>query len=1310
MFGGNDELTLFHLTLQKQTNYEHSCIGHFVDISDDSSQEANGSKLNRKRHLQLCISTQTHLELYDVSDGSLRSLAVVPLFATITAMETLNLENSSNSFLALTSDSGNLSISKFVSIEPQGKITLQAMINQPLTRSGLRRLSPISHLQADLHGRCLFLSAIERNKLCFVANQIGQDGICIQDPLEALVPNTLTLDTAICDVRYDNPCFASLELQQGNHYLVFYVLDLGLNHIVKRANYKIEETANFLMGLPDLSKYRISTYMDSDQHHVGDYDEINPFVLVGFEDFVMIKDLHGFYNIKVPIPRRKGVSMPTTIICFAIQTLKNDFFVLLQSNYGDLFKLKIQPNKEDSNRPVAFISYFDTIPQATDLHIFKNGFLFANAELYDNRLFQFESLGDDIPVEGTFEPSSTLRNLSLVDTQKNLNPLTSSQVTSTTPLTLAVNSMNKIRFIVNGVDFEAHVSSNLSFDAKELWSIKFPNDTYHRLLFLSSHDLTMILETEAGAMGELAGERHEFKTKSDRTIFVGSMGNNSVIQVCMNELRQVVFNAGSKKYEKKLEWFPPAGIRITAADCNHSQLAIGLSNGEICYFEIDTEFLSDSLHELQNRVEMDEQIKGLAMIPEPRSDYLAVGTKEANLKVLSLKKNDTENFLEVVSLQALMAPVNDLKITRTERDVNLHIGLVNGLYSRSKLNRYDGQLYDVRSKFLGPKEVTLSVLPSMSFLKKSSDEEEEEEEDEEEEEGEEDDGENKSKETTKKHDDTERETPSGAKGPCVMLHSINTWVAYEYDSSLYIRPMLLRDSGNFVKMCQFSAENLKTNGCCAIDSISSVTSLTIGGLENFVFRDRWFQMKDKICLPAGGVEEDHEDNEERIWPRLFDGCEIITFDDDRKMNLFIENSCHGDQVRVSLARSQKFLNSQESNFNFEILENMRAITAAITRFSSNTYYLVVSTTHNELCTFELIIKRTHKDKSLPNAVGEFHLKLLHKTLTEDRVHTMVGFRDKLLIPVFGSLILYGLGKKQLLKRSISTTTASITRISSLANWKNQRIAVGDNRESVTMFQYDPTSDVFVPIADDVVKRHVTALTFIDQSTVIGGDKFGNIWTLRLSREQESLIRSNFPHSLERLQQYPDLKNKAPNIMECPFKLSLINHFYVNDIPTAFYLAEAVQVSDRPIILYCGLQGTIGGLVPLLTKSEVNSLRNLENVISDADDIFYLEQENQNGFSTERPADADGLDKDIAKPLGPSSNGASVPEGAYSIVGRDPLKYRSYYAPMRNVIDGDLCETFLNRSFSEQTKLSREIGESKPEGICKQLNDIRTNYI
>lgn len=75
---------------------------------------------------------------------------------------------------------------------------------------------------------------------------------------------------------------------------------------------------------------------------------------------------------------------------------------------------------------------------------------------------------------------------------------------------------------------------------------------------------------------------------------------------------------------------------------------------------------------------------------------------------------------------------------------------------------------------------------------------------------------------------------------------------------------------------------------------------------------------------------------------------------------------------------------------------------------------------------------------------------------------MIPFSDKLLVPIFGSLVLFGLGKKQLLKQSFSETTPSITKITALANWKNQRVAVGDIRESVTLFLLDKSKMHFYP--------------------------------------------------------------------------------------------------------------------------------------------------------------------------------------------------------------------------------------------------------
>lgn len=89
------DLYLYHLTLKRQTNYVNSCIGHFIDREQDNK---------RSKDLQLCIATETHIELYDVANGTLRRLVETPIFATLTTIESFRIENSSVSLLAMTSD------------------------------------------------------------------------------------------------------------------------------------------------------------------------------------------------------------------------------------------------------------------------------------------------------------------------------------------------------------------------------------------------------------------------------------------------------------------------------------------------------------------------------------------------------------------------------------------------------------------------------------------------------------------------------------------------------------------------------------------------------------------------------------------------------------------------------------------------------------------------------------------------------------------------------------------------------------------------------------------------------------------------------------------------------------------------------------------------------------------------------------------------------------------------------------------------------------------------------------------------------
>ena len=58
-----------------------------------------------------------------------------------------------------------------------------------------------------------------------------------------------------------------------------------------------------------------------------------------------------------------------------------------------------------------------------------------------------------------------------------------------------------------------------------------------------------------------------------------------------------------------------------------------------------------------------------------------------------------------------------------------------------------------------------------------------------------------------------------------------------------------------------------------------------------------------------------------------------------------------------------------------------------------------------------------------------------------------------------------------------------------------------------------------------------------------------------------------------------------------------------------------------------------------------------------------------------------------------------------LTGRDPQAYRSYYAPVLHVIDGDLCSSFRTLSYDSQTKVAESLDRTVGE-INKKLEDTR----
>lgn len=116
---------------------------------------------------------------------------------------------------------------------------------------------------------------------------------------------------------------------------------------------------------------------------------------------------------------------------------------------------------------------------------------------------------------------------------------------------------------------------------------------------------------------------------------------------------------------------------------------------------------------------------------------------------------------------------------------------------------------------------------------------------------------------------------------------------------------------------------------------------------------------------------------------------------------------------------------------------------------------------------------------------------------------------------------------------------------------------------------------------------------------------------------------------------------------------------MGDIITSIHKTPLVP-GGREVIVYTGLMGTLGMLVPLQSREDV--------------DFFQTLEMHMRGESA-------------------------------SLVGRDHLAYRGYYVPQKAVIDGDLCESYASLPQQKQANVAEELGRSIGE-VMKKIDSIR----
>ena len=211
--------------------------------------------------------------------------------------------------------------------------------------------------------------------------------------------------------------------------------------------------------------------------------------------------------------------------------------------------------------------------------------------------------------------------------------------------------------------------------------------------------------------------------------------------------------------------------------------------------------------------------------------------------------------------------------------------------------------------------------------------------------------------------------------------------------------------------------------------------------------------------------------------------------------------------------------------------------------------------------------------------------------------------------------------------------------------------MGDVQESFHYVRYKREDGSMYIVADDVQPRHVTAACPLDYDTIAGGDRFGNVFVSRLAQDVSDEIEDD-PTGGKTTGGQGALNGAS-------HKINQVTQFHVGETICAL-TKGTLQAGGLESMIYATLMGTLGALMPFGNREDVDFCTHLE---------MHMRQE-----------------------LPP-------------LLGRDHMAFRSSYFPVKDVIDGDLCEMFTVLPHEAQKRVAEDMDRTVSE-VLKKLEDLR----
>ncbi|KAG7341712.1 mono-functional DNA-alkylating methyl methanesulfonate [Nitzschia inconspicua] len=1346
-------MKLLDVRLKPSTAIVQSLLGDFTATTSQQQQQQ-----------QLVIAkTSGVLELYRLVAGSTKGPMLkleqrLETHSIIRSIASIRLVGNKRDLVAVSSDSGIISIVDFdtISTTTNNRTTATPIIQATYGKTQCRRATPGQYLAADPKGRAIMVSAVEKRKLVFVINSnttttaaAPAPAVTLASPLEAHRARTICIATVGVDNGYDNPLFACLEIQYPDEYesaadgattsqrphkqLAYYELDLGLNHVSRKWAVTVPSTACCLTALP------------------GTADGGPSGVLVGMENAVQWYHYDTTTTTttkKTPcttcfLPRRSwDTSNSNTLVTHITihRQKKGKFFGLVQTELGDVFKATMELNKNNNNNnntatdgEVTFVesislAYFDSLPPANTLNVSKKGLLFVAAEFGDHGLYQFERIdvpeaptctsrdfhdndnNDDsidpsslpsniIAKIPTFTPSPRLQNLIKIQSFDNPSPTTGVLVgelagneVSPQIYTLAGKGpSSSLRILRHGASVTELAVSELPGIPGGIFTIDDLDDDDDRTnntdndysrppkskyIVVSFADATLVLSV--GDTVEEVGKESGFDTNSPTLACSavrgggGDSGDNSIVQITPSSVRQI-------SGKRATVWNCSGLKRIEYASANTSQALVAMAGGEIIYFEQEPITGAVNTVTKERTMQADVCCLDLGVISAKsgaaRSLFCAVGCRDSTVQILSLEPG---NLLKSLSFTTLKSRPNSVKLlppNNSNEDLILMIGLDDGSCLRATVDPITGAIGTSPSRrFLGARPVSVSRIP----LEGQS---------------------------------------------SLLLLSSRPWIS-RFDASSGKHIMAPLSYSPLDHGCSFSSEAVPEGVVATAGKtlrIISVDSTGMEGGDDEAFNTnrvglRYTPRQMTLLATTTGVSADdgtaaglanNNNNNKKVVLAVVESDyndysleekKSMGFDpdatgkkkangkakDDDAMDMDEDSDEEGNEKKndddddeeeeedeeETIARTTpvrgpvppdaghwgscvRLMDPSDSCRTLECLEmgrNEAALCCTSVRFHTRGGESLLAVGTVTGMTLHPL-KQATSHVILYRVVNGERLQLLHKTAIDDGpVLALAHFQGRLLVGVGRTLRLYEMGKRQLLRKCEIRGLPTFVKTLQTAG---DRAYFGDMMRSLHIVRYDTATNRLVMIANDPSPRPIVSQELLDFNTVAVGDKFGNICVMRLPRGTDTATAD--------LTGQRALWDSSRD--DTTAKLETLCQYYIGEVVTSMTRSSLVA-GGAECLIYVTVTGRIGALVPFTSREDVEFFTQLEG---------YLRN-------------------DAPRPTG-----------------RDPQAYRSYYAPVMHVVDGDLCDTFSSLPHGVQSKIAERLDRNVGE-ILKKLEDTRNSLL